>query len=200
MFVSLAITSAAQEVETIFKRSNPSSGGYAAISNKFTTIRGEYANMVEVYGGWFIDKRVLIGIGAAATTNDIRVPEQFSTFPGRAMTYQYGQAGLMTEYVIASNRVIHMSFQVFAGSGFTLQYDRNGWHRDDYFDRHDYEHDVNWFFVVEPGVKVEMNLFRWLRFAPGVSYRFTEGSNGMGLADADLRGVSVNLTLKVGKF
>ena len=61
-------------------------------------------------------------------------------------------------------------------------------------------HDENWFYVLEPGAQLEMNLFRWLRFSPGISYRKTYGSNGLGLSDNDLSNWSYNLTLKIGGF
>lgn len=189
-----------QEIQTLFRTSAPS-GGYAGISNKFTTIRGEYANLAEVYGGWFIKRRLLLGIGAAASTNRIEVPAEFSTAPWNRMSWQYGQFGLMTEYVLGSNRVVHLNFTLFSGAGFTLQYERDNFDDFNYdvdFDR--YEHDENFFYVMEPGAQVEVNIFRWLRLSPGVSYRKTFGSDGIGMSDEDLSNWSYNITLKVGKF
>lgn len=177
-----------------------SSRGYGALSNKFTTIGGQFANMAEVYGGWYINHRFLIGVSAAALTNDIRVPDQYNVMPGEKTSYEYSQVGLATEYTIHSNRAIHLSFQLFNGSGFTTQYIRHD--KDNYYDdyKNDSAHDTNWFFVTEPGVKVEMNILKWMRFSPGVSYRAAFGSNAKGLRDQDINGASVNLTLKFGRF
>src|SRR5688572_2955634 len=86
-------------VETIFKGNLRSSGGYAAVTNKFTTIRGEYTNLAGLYGGWYVNHRMMIGIGAAASTNNLRVPQQFNTHPNSSRTWQYGQFGLVSEYV-----------------------------------------------------------------------------------------------------
>jgi hypothetical protein len=187
-------------IRTIFNTGARSSGGYAAMSNKFTRVGNEYANMVELYGGWYINHRFLVGIGAAATTNDIPVPSQHRTVSDLELSYEYGQVGLMTEYIIASHRAVHVGFQLFAGSGFTLQYEREKLSNDEGFENDNYDHDSNWFMVAEPGVKVEVNVFRWMRFAPGVSYRVAYGSDGKGLADSDVSGASLNLTLKFGKF
>jgi hypothetical protein len=191
----------AQEIQTLFGRGS-STGGYAAISNKFTTINGDYANLNEVYGGVFINRRWMVGMGFAASTNDIRVPQQYSVSPMQRMTYQYGQGGLMLERVIHSNRSIHLVVNLFSGVGFTAQYNRPEWDEwDDWHDFRDYtSHDENWFYVLEPGAQLEMNLFRWLRFSPGISYRNTYGSNGLGLSDSDLSNWSYNLTLKIGGF
>lgn len=192
----------AYQIRTIFNNRGPNaSGGYLGASNKFTTINGDYANLVELYGGWYINHRWLIGVGAAATTNNIPVAFQHSTNPGINMSYEYGQCGLMTEYVIGSNKVVHLAIQLFSGAGFTLQYQRYGWEHNDYWDNlNDYDHDENWFVVTEPGVKVEVNVFRWLRFCPGVSYRMAYGSDAKGLSDKDIQGTSVNMTLKIGRF
>jgi hypothetical protein len=189
-----------QEIQTLFKGTRPS-GGYAAISNKFTTINNEYANLAEIYGGWFVKRRLLLGIGLAASTNNIKVPVEYSTAPWTKMTWQYGQFGFMTEYVFASNKVIHANITLFSGAGFTTQYERERiYHWDDHGFFDDIEHDVNFFYVMEPGVQVEVNVFRWLRLSPGVSYRRTFGSDGIGLTDRSLSDWSYNITLKVGKF
>ncbi|MCF2517389.1 hypothetical protein [Dyadobacter sp. CY351] len=191
----------AQENETIFKSSGiRRSGGYAAISNKFTKINGSYANMPGIYGGWFINRRFMLGLGFAATTNHIPVPLQDQQFPARKMTYQYGQAGLMTEYVVASTKWVHFNFNLLTGTGFTMQYDRrevDDWDFD--FDDHDGE-DPKFFFLMEPGVQVEFNVLKWMRFSPGVSYRQAFGAKGNGLTDSDLSNITYNLTLKFGKF
>jgi hypothetical protein len=189
------------QIKTLFNTGpQRASGGYGALGNKFTYIRGEYANMAEIYGGWYINHKFLLGIAGAATTNDLRVPEEFSTQPGERMSYQYGQFGLMTEYTLWSNRAVHLSFHVMNGAGFTVQYKRYDWEDHEYWEDDNYEKDSNWFFVTEPGVKLEMNLFRWMRFAPGVSYRATFGSEGLGMSDSSLSDISYNVTLKFGKF
>ena len=188
-----------QEVQTLFRGSSPS-GGYGAISNKFTHIAGQYANVAEVYGGWFIKRKFLLGVGAAASTNNISVPKQFSTAPLTNMSWQYGQFGLVTEYVFWSNRVVHFNVSLFNGGGFTVQYERERWdHWDDNYDD-DLEHDENFFYVMEPGVQLEVNVLKWLRLSPGISYRKTFGSDGIGLDDDALSDWSYNIALKIGRF
>ncbi len=194
-----SIVSMAQEkkMNTLFDRKLRYSGGYGAVTNKLTTIRGDFANLSGVYGGWFINHQFMIGLGAAASTNNIKVPLQYSTDPSQNRTYQYGQFGLMTEYVIASHKTFHVALQAFGGAGFTLQYQRNRWHTNPQYDD---VTDENWFVVAEPGVQLEVNVFKWMRFSPGVSYRAAFGSDAAGLKDKDLSAVSYNATLKFGRF
>jgi hypothetical protein len=189
------------QMQTLFKGSHRASGGYGAISNKFTEIDGHFANMVEVYGGWYVNHKFLIGISGAAVTNDIPVAAEYSTMPGVDMSYEYGQVGLMTEYTLWSRKAIHLSLQLMNGAGFTVQYMRHGWDEEEYWDNfEEYPHDTDWFFVTEPGISVEMNVFRWLRLSPGISYRAAFGSDAKGLSDDKISGTSMNLTLKFGKF
>ncbi|MEZ4945282.1 MAG: hypothetical protein R2804_07120 [Cyclobacteriaceae bacterium] len=188
------------EIQTLFNR-NPirSSGGYGAITNKFTSINGEYANMVEMYGGWYVNQRFLLGLSGSATTNNIPVPSEYSALPGEDLSYEYVQFGLATEYVLGSNRTFHLVFQLMTGAGLTVQYDRYGY-RESNYRSYNLPMDENWFFVAEPGVQLEVNVFKWMRFSPGYSYRSVYGSDVAGLSDDDLSGSSYNLTLKFGKF
>jgi hypothetical protein len=188
-------------INTLLKKgAHHASGGYGAITNKFTTINGHHANIVEVYGGWYINHRFLLGFAAAGVTNNIPVLPQFSAKPGTPLSYEYGQVGLMTEYVIGSEKAVHLAFQLFAGTGFTMQYERHPL-ESDFGDNHAHDAlDEDYFFVAEPGVKLEMNIFKWMRFSPGISYRAAFNSNAMGLSDNALSAMSYNLTLKFGKF
>jgi hypothetical protein len=198
VITSLVSVGFAQEVQSIFSKGK-ATGGYGAISNKFTYIGGEFANISEVYGGVFINRRWMVGLAFAGSTNDIRVPLEYSVDPINPMTYQYGQGGLKLERVFNSNRPFHFVVNLFSGVGFTAQYNRNEW--DDYHYQHSGStHDENWFYVLEPGAQVELNLFRWMRLSPGVSYRKTYGSNALGLTDSNLSDWTYSVTLKFGGF
>ena len=187
-------------IETVFKGGATSVRGYGAITNKVTTIRGDYANLVGVYGGVFINHKFMIGVGGAAMTNRLDVPLQYSTDPLRELNYEYGQFGFVTEYVLGSNKAFHVAFNLFSGAGFTLQNERDEWD-DDEFDWDDEQsRDTNWFFVAEPGVQLEINVFKWMRFSPGISYRAAFGSDGLGMRDSDISNISYNATLKFGRF
>ncbi len=188
--------SQAQEIQTIFKPTKRS-GGYGAITNSFSTINGKFVNMAGIYGGWYVNSKFLLGVGAKAVTNDISVLPINSSIPGADMSYAYGQFGLVTEYVVGSNKTMHLAFHLFTGAGFTGQYQRS-WNSD--MDYDDSNLDENFFTVVEPGVQLELNLLKWLRFSPGVSYRAAFGSDAAGLSDHDLSNMSYNLTLKFGRF
>ncbi len=187
-------------IETVFRGGATSVRAYGALTNKFTTIRGDYANLVGVYGGVYINHKFMIGVGGAAMTNTLDVPLQYSTDPLRDLNYEYGQFGLVTEYVLGSNKAFHVAFNLFSGAGFTLQNDRDEWDDDEYDWQDEKTRDTNWFFVAEPGVQFEINVFKWMRFSPGISYRAAFGSDGLGMRDSDISNISYNATLKFGRF
>jgi hypothetical protein len=198
LLVVVVYAASAQEIQSVFKGAK-TTGGYGALANKFTTIQGQYANLCEVYGGVFLNRKWMLGLSFAGSTNNIEVPFEYSTNPLQPMTYQYSQGGLMLERVIGSNKTVHLVLNLFSGAGFTMQYNR------DYMYDYDYDynspvHDENWFYVVEPGAQLEINLFRWMRLSPGISYRKTYGSSGQSLSDNDLSNWSYNATLKFGGF
>ena len=200
LLVLVSITTQAQdsgEVRTLFN-SPMRSGGYGAISNKFTAVHGGFANMPEIYGGWFIGKRFLLGVGGGATTNYIKVPTAESARPDKRMSYIYGQAGLVNELVIASNSPIHPVLHLYNGGGFSLQYERPRWDDVDEIDYDDEDiYGTQWHYISEVGVQIELNLFKWMRLSPGVSYRFAfDGSQ----LNKDISGPSVSVAMKFGKF
>lgn len=190
---------AQEEIRTVFKGPNRVTA-FGALTNKFTRIDDQYVNLAGVYGGVYLNRRLFIGVGGAASTNDVPVPSQFSAVPGRSLSYQYVQFGLVTEVVMGSNRAIHPVFHLFAGPGLTVQYDRYDWDEWEHWDDDASHRDENWFMVAEPGIALEINLFKWMRFTPGVSYRFAYGQESRGLSDSKLGGTTLNLTLKFGKF
>jgi hypothetical protein len=198
----------AQETETLTtkeKTAKRPSSYYGSVTNKFTIINGEYANIAEVYGGWVFNRKWMVGLGAAALTNNINVPDRFSSDPGERLSYMYAQGGIVAEYIPRTDKKFHLVYHLFSGVGLATQYERSDY-MDDFFedvfddDDDDDDDERNLFFVAEPGVQLEINVLKWLRVAPGITYRATIGSDGLGLTNSDLSNVSFNLGLKIGKF
>jgi hypothetical protein len=101
--------------------------------------------------------------------------------------------------VVGSNKPVHLVLSMVAGAGFSYQYEH--WAHTDYnWEGSHRIYDQQWSFVMEPGAQLEINLFRWMRMSPGISYRSAHNSDGRGLSDKDLSDWSYNFTLKFGKF
>lgn len=114
--------------------------------------------------------------------------------------YDMGYGGLLFEPVFFSRSAIHFTLPVLLGAGGA------GFRPTTSPFSYNYE-DVNWdnyvadaFFVAEPGLNMELNLFKWMRLDAGVSYRFiSDGYFGSSL-NSSLSGWSANCGLKFGWF
>ena len=105
-------------IQTVFKGGTQSISGYGAITNKFTYIGGEFANLVGAYGGVYINHQFMIGAGAAAMTNNLSVPLEYSTSPLRDMSYEYGQVGLIMEFAPCFQQGCSFGLQSLLGRRF----------------------------------------------------------------------------------
>ena len=75
----------------------------------------------------------------------------------------------------------------------------NAWSDSHYDDNEDYTHSWDSFFVLEPGLMVEMNLVKWMRLNGGISYRYAPGVAMASLPNS-FNNFSGIVTLKFGKF
>ena len=110
-----------------------------------------------------------------------------------------GYGGLLLEFLVLPKSPVHVSFPILIGSGgLTYMY------RPEYVDRYDWGgyKTVDWdaFFVVQPGVRAEFNIVKFLRIGVGVSYRYTPDLNLVNTSKNLINQFNVNLSLKFGKF
>lgn len=163
------------------------SSGYGAVSMKFTPLQGQFGTMVGGYGGWFINKTLLIGGGGYGLTTNITAPSR----PGENISFGYG--GIVLEYVGASDKVFHYSVQTLVGWGGV------GFYRPRDFTIAS-RSSVSPLFVIEPSLMAELNVTNFLRLAVGGGYRIVTGVQLDGLTNADVSNYSLSLNLKFGSF
>ncbi len=175
-------------------RQHGSNGGYGAFSMGFGTIDNSDAFFGGMKGGWVIDHSLTIGIAGYGFMNNF----DLNLKPGSVNRYlSGGYGGLLIEPVIAPFSPIHLTIPVILGAGGIAQLDQYYYH--DYY----YEpvvNDASAFFVVQPGLELELNIVRFMRFAAGASYRFTTDIDIEGVSDKALNGFMGHFTLKFGKF
>ncbi len=173
----------AQPVETVFGNGGPRvNGAYGAATQKFSTIDGQFANLLGGYGGVLLQSDVFIGAGAFALLNgqSIDIENDFNT--ARQLTY----LGLVLERTFQSAKAIHFSAQLLAGGavmGETNRVPGGG----------QYTIGSRGALVAEPAVQAEVNFTKWFRAAAGVSYRWVAGERYYSAPAA-------TLSLKFGKF
>lgn len=162
------------------------SSGYGAVSMKFTPIQGQFGTMLGGYGGWFINKTLLIGGGGYGLTTNINAPMR----TGENISFGYG--GIVLEYVGASDKVFHYAVQTMVGWGGV------GFYRPRDFTIS--SRSISPMFVIEPSLMAELNITNFLRLAVGGGYRIVTGVQLDGLTNADVSSYSLSLNLKFGSF
>lgn len=162
------------------------SSGYGAFSTKFTPIQGQFGTMIGGYGGWFINKALLIGGGGYGLTTNIPATQR----PGESISFGYG--GIVLEYVGASDKVFHYAVQTMIGWGGV------GFYRPRDFSFS--SRNTSPVMVIEPSLMAELNITNFLRLSVGGGYRFVTGVELSGLTNADMSGVSAMVNIKFGSF
>jgi len=164
-------------------------GGYGGPSLKVGPLMEKAGIFIGGYGGWYINHTLLIGGGWYSLTNEVKAP--VSGPKGETLYFEMDYGGLVFEYVNKSHRLVHLTFSTLIGGG-GIEYDGRKEESDQY--------DEDSFFIVEPGVCVELNVTAHFRVGLGLSYRYINGVNLPGVTDKDLTGAVANLNLKFGAF
>jgi hypothetical protein len=187
------------DIQTLFGNGDRkiSHGGYAAFTTGYTQIGGLDAWTIGGRAGWVIDHTVTLGLAGKALINTIYLDGYWPDEDGYYLVGGYG--GFFIEPTIAPKFPIHVSFPLIIGGGGIALNDYTWhdyeWEYDDYYP---YEWDS--YFVLEPGVELELNLVKFLRVGFGASYRYTTDMHIQELPKDMMRGWNYNFTLKMGVF
>ena len=188
-----------QEYRTLFGGDEISHGGYGGLSVNYSQIDGKDAVLVGARGAWVINHGMAIGIAGYGFANDLKYER---TINGLADDYSLvgGYGGLLLEPIIGANWPVHISIPVLIGAG-GVAYVSHYWNTyDDPYYHGGYTEEADAFFVLEPGIEIELNMVKFMRIAFGGYYRYT---SNLDLADTKsdvLNGFSTGVTLKFGKF
>ncbi len=93
---------------------------------------------------------------------------------------------------------VHISIPVLIGAGgiaYATNYNPYDWDESHYFIE-----DATGYFVLEPGIELELNIVRFFRLAIGGYYRYTSNIRLYDTPENVLHGFSGGITMKFGKF
>lgn len=189
------------EIKTLFGNSAPrSNGGYGAVSTGYTKIGDRDAILIGGRGAWLINHSFGLGLAGHGFLSEFKLDESL----GADYQLAGGYGGLMFEFIAMPKSPIHLSFPLTVGAG-GMSYVKRGFVNGPNYDS--FNEDSQAFFVVEPGVELEVNVIKIMRLAFGVSYRYTSNidleyyDNQQSIVSSDvLRGFSGGITFKFGKF
>lgn len=186
----LSIGAAAQEEESIkslFKKDITVNELWTP-EVKINSMQGDIGTLVGFYGGALLNRTFLIGISGGVNLGHPRI--------------NYGYFGGILRYIFRPTEVVHFSGQLLMGSGSTKDYENPKKGLLDNF----------WnisgapFFIMEPGLNLEVNLGKRVTLVTGISYRHVSGLNGNNenvqitkVTNNDLSGLNFNIGLKFVK-
>jgi len=196
----------AQDVNRDFQHKNtllgekPFTGAFIGVSVK----SGETNNQQDMWLGGEVagtfDHNLSIGLAGYGLVSTVKGNNM--AFNNRTLHYQSGYGGLFVEPAAFSNRVLNVSFPTVLGAGGIAETIVGGVidELDNFdLDENDFYHsDIFW--VVEPGVALNLNISGWMKLGAGVSYRQTFDLNLPNTSSEVMNGINGNVFLKLGWF
>ena len=187
------------DMKTIFNKENLKfTGGYIAPEIKVSNVNEDASLFLGAKIAFTMNEKFSIGLAGYGLVNN----SNFDINPVYAPTttqlsrISMGYGGLAMEYALFTNKKIHFTIPVVVGAAGIYLYEDNG----DYFNSQDNEIENSAALVVEPGVNVELNMFKFFRVDLGASYRLISQTDLLYLTDQDLSDLSFNVTFKFGFF
>lgn len=207
---NLSIPKTTQTLAKVIKPKVKKIGLYVASDAQFFASAGNSGFASGATGALIFNERFSVGLHGAMseafTPTDLNNP---------ALKLNYALAGAHMEYTFAPHRLVHVTFPLFVGAGSasidslrTYRYSGKG-HNDDWGGNRYNRNDYNSFFVVQPGLRLEMNVIRFVKVYIGANYRAVIGDNNVtypvgasrtNVTNAQLSGISLSAGLKVGFF
>jgi len=186
------------EFKTLFGDRDISHGGYGALTIDYSQIDSKDAILIGARGAWVIGHGIALGIAGSGFMNDYSWNPALAG--GRNVNLSGGYGGLFIEPIILPKFPVHFSIPVLIGAGgiaYTSTYNPYPY---DYENFDLFVEDATGYFLVEPGIELELNVVRFFRLAIGGYYRFTSNIQLYDTPEDVLNGWSVGMTLKFGKF
>lgn len=182
------------EIQYLFKNADIHfTGAYMAPEIKFSQVNGENGVLVGGHLATNFNRKLSMGIAGygLATRNEFDVAADSTLRVG------FGYGGMFTEYVLFSDKAVHVTIPVIIGVGGVTVWDSD---EDLYQDEEWNDIESSAAFVLEPGINLEVNLTKFMRFSAGASYRLVQKSDLRNLSDEDLSNFSVNVGLRFGFY
>lgn len=188
------------EIKTLFKKSDhPKNIGYY-ISPEFayTQFEGRNVFLGGLSLGVIVNHFFSAGLSAKGILNSSYLWCDFNRTPVNPLgAYLYGgYGGLKFEFKLLPTSPLHVNFPILIGGG-GLTYNTGTMHNNN---NNGTSLDWDAFFVVEPGVMLELNLLKFMQPDVGISYRYAPGLNLMETNAGLINNFNANLSLKFGKF
>ena len=190
------------DMNTLFGKGNKTTiGWFVGPAGGYTRFCSSDVALAGIQAGMVINHHFTIGLtGFGVANSEYLTYKQF--VDNTDVRLEGGYGGLLLEYTMFPKSAIHVSFPVMIGGGQmsyistneTKTWDGKEWDSDNR------KIDEDSFFVIEPGVRAEMNILKFMRFGVGVSYRYTPDLDMINTSKAFINNFTAGASLKFGKF
>jgi hypothetical protein len=191
------------EIKTLFKKSDhpKNVGYYIGPEFAYTQFEGRNVFLGGLSLGVIVNHFFSVGLSAKGILNSSYLWYDFNRTPVNPLgAYLYGgYGGLKFEFKLLPTAPLHVNFPILIGGGGLTYY--TGSMQNHNYDNYDGTN-LDWdaFFVVEPGVMLEINLVKFMQLDVGISYRYTPDLDLMETNAGLINNFNANLSLKFGKF
>jgi hypothetical protein len=190
------------EISTLFgKGNNVKLGWFIEPGGGYTRFCSSDVALAGLSAGMIINHNFSIGLtGYGIANSEYLTYKQFVDTTDARLEGGYG--GLLLEYTLFPKSTVHVTFPLLIGGGsmaYTSTNETTTWEKDDW----DCDHQVidqDAFFVIEPGVRAEINILKFMRFGAGVSYRYTPDLDLINTSSGFINNFTASASLKFGKF
>ncbi|MDZ7724725.1 MAG: hypothetical protein U5R06_18425 [candidate division KSB1 bacterium] len=193
LLLFLVVTLPAAAEETLFDGHIHHSGGYGGPVVRFTEIgpNSDMGVIVGGRGGWIINHKFILGGGGYGLTTEHNPADWEPTDFQTDYRLNVGYGGIFLGYTQNSDQVLHYTVETMIGWG-GVNYSR--------FDVEQDPDNGDSFFVLEPGVNLEVNVTSFFRVGIGATYRYIQGVDYYSITNEDLSGVSGQIIFRFGSF
>jgi hypothetical protein len=180
-----------KEAKTLIGNGKPHIGYFINPNCQFGIFAGASAVIPGIGAGVILNNKYSLNVLYKLTVTE-------NTPAGEAnQLYLHGQwFGLKAEYSFKPEGLVHLNFPVEIGAG-EIELDL----------KDSYENDQiivpsgdAWYAYFEPGVAVEINLQKFIKFNLSAGYRFASDVTFRNISEKDLKGFTFTAGLKIGLF
>jgi len=186
-----------REIETLMK-SDGGFGGHLSLNVKGTEVYNEAALLVGGELVFTLNHALNIGVAGYGMPTRVKY-EEYGPNLIDDLYLEMGYGGLFIEPVFFDQKVVHFTIPVLIGGGWS-GLSNLSLHDVDYTGDQIFLFDETVFFVLEPGLNLEVNLAKNVKLTAGGSYRYVNGSDLRGVDDEELGGLTFGAGIRVGWF
>jgi hypothetical protein len=155
------------ETQTLFGNGKVKTWGILLNSQvQYAEVLGESVFFSNVKGGFVFNEKWLVGVNVGQSLHEI---PRYNDLTMMTENLEFTQGGLHLEYRLFPHKLVHVSIPISVG---VLQTESE---QDNFSPWGNYEDDREYTnFYLEPGLNIELNVSKFIKFQVGASYRFND--------------------------